>query len=180
MSDFWVRDLARFAGTPNQFLEYQERDPEERSIAYTPGGVALVGVWRVEPSEALLIEVEPPQSPYWAYELGDYWFQVDYWDAFCSVNNAQMVVDADGVARTVVSHVDPGGWPNWLGTSGQATGHMVFRWLESREDVRPRCRLLPLAELEALLPASTRRLTAVQRAEQLAARRAGLRRRWPV
>jgi hypothetical protein len=180
MADFWVKDLARFEGSPNQFLEYQKRDPEKRSIAYTPGGVALVGVWQVEPEQALLLEVEPPDSPYWAYELGDYWFLVDYWNAFSSVNQAQMVVDADGVARTVVSHVDPGGWPNWLSTSGHTTGHMVFRWLESSEEVTPRVRQVSLDELDELLPKTTQRLTPSERARQLADRRAGLRRRWPV
>jgi hypothetical protein len=180
MSDFWVRDLARFVDTPNQFKEYQKRDPEKRAIAYTPGGRALVGVWKVEPDQALVIEIEPPESPYWGYELGDYWFQVDWWNAFSSANVASIAVDEDGISRTVVSHVDPGGWPNWLSTSGQSIGHMVFRWLESEEECMPRCKLVKLAALEAELPASTPRLTAAERERQLADRRAGLRRRWPV
>ena len=113
-------------------------------------------------------------------ELGDYWFLVDYWNAFYGVNNFQMVVDADGVSRTVISHVDPGGWPNWLSTSGHSMGHMVFRWLESREDVEPRCKLVKLEALDESLPASTKRVTPAERARQLAGRRAGLRQRWPV
>lgn len=180
MADYWVRDLARFEGTPNEFLEYQKRDPKKRSIAYTPGGVALVGVWKVRPDEALVIEVEPPSSPYWAYELGDYWFEVDYWNAFCGMNNTQLTADADGIVRTVVSHDDPDGWPNWLGTSGHSIGHMVFRWLESSEEVRPRCRLIARGDLERVLPAATARISPEQRAIRLAQRREGLRRRWPA
>jgi hypothetical protein len=180
MTDFWVKDLARFQGTPNEFLEYQKRDPKKRSIAYTPGGVALVGIWKVQANEALVIEVEPPASPYWAYEVGDYWFEVDYWNAFCGMNNTQLEADADGLVRTVISHDDPEGWPNWLGTSGHSTGHMVFRWLASSEEVQPRCRLVKRADLERHLPSSTRRIPRAERALRLAQRREGLRRRWPA
>jgi hypothetical protein len=180
MSDFWVKDLARFLDRPNSFQEYQERDPDKRSVAYTPGGRALVGVWQVEPDEALVLEVEPPASPYWGYELGDYWFEVDYYGGFASANNQQIVIDEDGLARVVVSHVDPGGWPNWLSTSGHSIGHWVFRWLESREEAMPSVSRIPLAELDARLPASTRRISPATRARRLADRRSGLRRRWPV
>ncbi len=180
MSDFWVRDLARFADRPNSFQEYQERDPDERSVAYTPGGRALVGVWRVEPDEALVLTVDPPDSPYWGYELGDYWFEVDYYGGFCSANGEQIVLDDDGRARVVVAHVDPGGWPNWLWTSGHTTGHWVFRWLESREEVMPQVKRVALEALDAELPGSTRRITPGERARGLAERRAGLRRRWPA
>jgi hypothetical protein len=180
MSDFWVKDLARFVDRPNTFQEYQERDPDKRSVPYTPGGRALVGVWQVEPDEALILEIEPPNSPYWAYELGDYWFEVDYYGGFSGVNNEQMLIDEDGRARVVVSHVDPGGWPNWLSTSGHTTGHWVFRWLESTEEAMPRVERVRLDALEAHLPASTRRIDPAERGRLLADRRAGLRRRWPV
>jgi hypothetical protein len=180
MSDFWVKDLARFSPYPNEFREYQKRDPKKRSIAYTPGGRALVGVWQVQPDEALILEVEPPRSPYWGYELGDYWFEVDYYGSFSGTNNAQLAIDSDGVSRTVVSHADPGGWPNWLSTSGHTTGHMVFRWLMSEEEVLPKTKLVKLVDLDQHLPTAMQRITPAQRAEQLAQRRAGLRKRWPV
>lgn len=180
MSDFWVKDLARFKDEPNTFREYQERDPDKRSVSYTPGGRALVGVWQVEPEEALVLEIEPPASPYWAYELGDYWFEVDYYGGLCGANNTQITLDEDGLARVVVAHVDPGGWPNWLSTSGHTTGHWVFRWLESSEEAMPRVARVSLDELDRVLPASTPRMTSGERARQIADRRAGLRRRWPV
>ncbi len=180
MSDFWVKDLARFLDRPNTFQEYQERDPDKRSVAYTPGGRALVGVWQIEPDEALVLEVEPPASPYWGYEIGDYWFEVDYYGGFSGANSEQIVVDADGLARVVVAHVDPGGWPNWLSTSGQSIGHWVFRWLESSEEVMPRVTRVALDALDDLLPVEATRIGPAERARQLADRRAGLRRRWPV
>ena len=52
--------------------------------------------------------------------------------------------------------------------------------IESSEEVTPRVRQVSLDELDELLPKTTQRLTPSERARQLADRRAGLRRRWPV
>ncbi|MBW2427091.1 MAG: DUF1214 domain-containing protein [Deltaproteobacteria bacterium] len=181
MADYWVKDLARFLATPNEFKEYQEAKNEDRTIAYTPGGRALVGVWKLAPGEALLIELDPPHDAlYWGYELGNYWFEVDYRYHLSSLNSVGAVADEDGRVRTIVSGGDPGGWPNWLDPGGHEIGHMVFRWIGSREEVMPRCRRVALADLEGVLPATTRRLSPAERAEQLARRRRGIDRRWPV
>ena len=50
----------------------------------------------------------------------------------------------------------------------------------SEEEVLPKTKLVKLADLDQHLPTAMQRITPAQRAEQLAQRRAGLRKRWPV
>ena len=70
----------------------------------------------------------------------------------------------------MLSHTDPG-VQNWLDLAGATQGLLLFRW--NQADVAPvaTCRLVDAADLDEVLPASERRVTADERRAVLEARR---------
>ncbi|MFQ5515132.1 MAG: DUF1214 domain-containing protein [Myxococcota bacterium] len=155
------------------------RSPEARTaMGAAAENVSVWGSFQLGGEEALLIEVEPPPALYWSVSLGNFWWEtLDYANHQTSLNGHQAVLDPDGVFRAVVAHRDPG-VANWLDTTGQSCGPMIFRWLRADEAPVPRTRLLSLSELDAALPASTARVDSRTRSRQLAVRRAHVRRRF--
>jgi hypothetical protein len=133
--------------------------------------------FRLGPEEALLIEVEPPDARYWAFQLVDNWFgSMDYANRVSSLNQAQLHLDADGRARFVVAHRDPG-CPNWLDTGGHAEAVLQYRYIWTRNAPLPTKRIVPFAELWAHLPDGTPRISEAERRAQIARRQAHVRRR---
>jgi hypothetical protein len=58
-----------------------------------------------------------------------------------------MVFETDGSYRIVIAHRDPG-VPNWLDTEGHTEGTIFWRLLlPEGEAAKPRCTLVPLAEI---------------------------------
>ena len=136
------------------------------------------GSWELDVDDALVIEVAPPDALYWSVTLGNYWWEtLDYANHQSSLNGAQAVLDADGVFRAIVAHRDPG-VANWLDTVGHRQGPMIFRWLRAADAPVPATRVVPLADLDAVLPADTVRVHPASRRQTIAARRAGVRRRF--
>ncbi len=174
--DFWagVQDQL-LAEAPNRF-----RAPSARTdIGGAAENVTVWGSWSLEDGEALLVEVTPPPCRYWSVALGNQWWEsLDYADHQSSLNGHQAVVDADGVFRAVIAATDPG-VANWLDTAGFARGPMIFRWVDAQQEPPvPTTRLVRGSELDAHLPSGTARVDAARRAESLAARRRGVRRRF--
>jgi hypothetical protein len=64
-----------------------------------------------------------------------------------SLNHEQIVPEADGTYRIVVSERDPG-VPNWLDTCGHRRGSIFWRFLlpEAEPDT-PRCSVVPVDSL---------------------------------
>jgi hypothetical protein len=141
--------------------------------------VSVWGSWELADDEALLIEVEPPNSLYWSVALGNYWWEtIDYAGHQSSLNGSQAVIDEDGVFRAVVSERDPG-VANWLDTAGHSRGPMIFRWLRADSHPVPPTRVVPFASVADELPGGTRFVTPEQRRDVMDARRRGVRKRFP-
>ena len=87
-------------------------------------------------------------------------------------------LDPDGVFRAVVSRTDPG-VANWLDTTGNHHGAMIFRWLRADGAPVPAVRTVPIAELKSACPGD-----APDRPEDrrrvIGARRAAVQRRFPA
>ena len=127
--------------------------------------------FKLEPSEALLIEVVPPEAAYWNFELGDFWFQsLDYFNRVISINNHQAKIDPDGVLRVVVSSRDPG-LVNWLDTGGWREGTMTYRWALAATTPHPTTRKVSVDDLANLVPADARRATQEERVDEIRRRR---------
>ena len=173
---FWldIEEMGRSQGL-NVF-----RPPANRTdMGGAEENVTTWGSWELKDDEALLIEVTPPPALYWSVALGNFWWEtLDYANRQTSLNGHQAVLDGDGVFRAVVAHEDPG-VANWLDTTGFSCGPMIFRWLQADSAPVPSTRAVKCKELDAALPASTARVSTEERANVLAARRAGVHRRFP-
>jgi hypothetical protein len=133
--------------------------------------------YRLAADEALLIEVEPPDARYWAFQLVDNWFgSLDWANRQSSLNGHQLRLDPDGRARIVVSHRDPG-CPNWLDTGGHLEAVLQYRYIWTRNAPLPRKRVLPFDAIWKHLPRDTPRVSAEQRRAAIALRQRHLQRR---
>lgn len=130
------------------------------------------GAYELADDEALISEVRVPESSrYWSIILtNDLYETTDWYNNQASLNDAQALVDDDGVLRTVISAGDPG-VHNWLDTSGYASGAIQGRWFEASEKPMPSLRKVKLDEVLAHLPSSTVLVSPQQRAEALRERR---------
>ena len=90
LGDF-VHDNLKF------FLDFGEAPPVN---GFLPGidrsamGAAaenrpVIGRWALDPDEALILEVEPPEGVYWSYSLGNPWWETIHYGRHQSSLNAQ-------------------------------------------------------------------------------------------
>ena len=171
---FWweIEEMGRAQGV-NSF-----RPPVVRSdIGGATENVTVWGSWDLADDEALVVEVTPPPAMYWSLALGNQWWEsIDYARHQSSLNGHQAVLD-NGVFRAVVSHRDPG-IANWLDTGGNRRGAAIVRWVRADDAPVPTTRVVPFDQLDSVLPASTPRVTPAERRAVMAARRAGVRKRF--
>ena len=114
----------------------------------------MIGSYQIADDEALIVEVEPPDSRYWNLTLENRWHEVgDYLHRPTSRTLEEVEYSDDGSVQFVISHQDPG-HPNWLDTSGHGFGFMTFRWVDGKIDEigMPTTRLVKIAEINALQP----------------------------
>ena len=138
----------------------------------------VIGSWEIEPDEALLIEVSPPEGLYWSFSLGNPWWEtIDYGSHQSSINGHQAVVDDDGVMRAVIAHDDPG-VANWLDTAGHSAGPIILRCVRTETAPIPVTRVIKFSDVEQSVPAGTRRVTPEERRATLAARRLAVSKRF--
>ena len=172
---FWldIEDAGRSQGV-NCF-----REPANRTeMGGAEENVTVWGSWELDPDDALVIEVAPPEALYWSVALGNHWWEtVDYANHQSSLNGHQAVVDGDGVFRAVVAHRDPG-VANWLDTAGHRQGPMIFRWLRAADAPVPDAKVVAFDDVAAALPPNTEKIDEEARRRVIAARRAGVRRRF--
>ncbi len=69
-------------------------------------------------------------------------------------------------------------WPNWLDTSGLASGLMSYRYVKATVAPAPTTKLVALGEVRNHLPASTPAFGPADRQAQIASRRQGIARRF--
>ncbi|GIL88286.1 hypothetical protein Vretimale_13981 [Volvox reticuliferus] len=132
------------------------------------------GYWRLNPGEVLLIQVTPPDCPYWNFQLDNWWMEsLDYVaHPETTTNKATALHMPDGSICLVAAHTDPrvtitraDGGPvessegeslaallpprllagvTWISTAHHAHGTMGLRWVLARQHPVPRCRVVRL------------------------------------
>jgi hypothetical protein len=120
-------EMVKKGETPNLFA-VDIGDPTE-AFGGVPGGNAVTLRWRLEPDEALLVEVRPPiPCAYWDIQLGNVWYEsFDYRQVFSGICDRQAALNPDGSATIVLSDRDPGVC-NWVEAAGHREGHLAVRW----------------------------------------------------
>ena len=97
----------------------------------TPDNVYSLGLFRLEPDEALVIEGRSPRCTYWGAQVWNRYMQsLDYRYHRVSLNHTEVALEPDGSFRLVVAHRDPH-MPNWIETAGHREGVVFCRWLQA-------------------------------------------------
>ena len=155
--------LAKGGDRLNQFAT-DIGDPTSTSGG-VPGGNAVTARWHLEPDEALLVHVTPPDPcPYWDVQVGNGWYEsFDYRWFFSGLTCEQAVVNADGSVTLVIADRDPG-VANWLEAAHHREGHVAIRWQLTDTLPIPECTVVKVDEAAAVtgLPG----VSPVDRAEQ--------------
>jgi hypothetical protein len=161
---------------PNTLVVHRAADAGER--AGMRGQAYGMGNFQCRPDEAVIVEMRPPRCHHWSLSLANFWWEaVEYLSRQSSLNQHQTRLDADGCARAVIAHADPG-VPNWLDPAGSARGTLAARFLLADELPALTLRVVPLARLRDELPPDTPRIDAAARAASLARRRRAVLRRF--
>lgn len=143
LNELWTPERR---ATPNDFVR-QTADDIVAAVP-NPDVVYAFSWWRVGEGEALVVDLDPPDAPYWALQVCDRWFQC-FPDRRSNLNDHQVTRRPDGSVRLVLADGDPG-VPDWLDTSGHRVGTMFFRWLHADPEVLPTCRVVAVGDLLAL------------------------------
>lgn len=131
----------------------------------------VIGRWELQPGEALIVEVQPPEGIYWSFSIGNPWWEtIHYGRHQSSLNARQAVTDSDGLVRVVLCEKDPG-VANWLDTAGHSNGPIILRCVRTETAPTPSTRVVPFDDIPASLPSGTATVTPEERAAVLAARR---------
>jgi hypothetical protein len=93
-----------------------------------PGGHRFAtGHFELAPNEVLSIRFTPPDVPYWALQLTNYWFEpIDNGGTGAHLNNKTVRLEGDGRVELNISLADPKR-SNWLSPMGHSHGTMQFR-----------------------------------------------------
>jgi hypothetical protein len=131
----WVNDY--FIDRPNT-LDFLPDDDHAGGWA-DPNQLFRHGYWRLEPHQALLIEVPAIDAYYWNFQLNNLWEEsLDYRYLNVTVNKHTAVYEPDGSAKIVVADTDPG-YGNWITTGYHAHGTFGLRYNQVAEDIAPTC-----------------------------------------
>jgi hypothetical protein len=184
--------MRRYADFTRTLTNAMTRRPaNEFSLAYSAdkGGalrkqVYIGGHFRLDEDESLVIDVSDGGARYFVVPISNIWgTTLDIVDRSSSLNKAQSVPNADGTYTYVLSRQDPGVF-NWIDSCDMGEGILTLRMAEfpggrPNEDLLATSRVVALSELRDTLPAETKWVTRTERAEQLAERAAGYKRRIP-
>jgi Protein of unknown function (DUF1214) len=97
----------------------------------TPDNLYMMGTFRLEPDEALVLDIEPPDTRYWNVTLENIWHEcLEPRRRHSSVTNRGVRPDADGRVRIAIASEDLG-FGHWLDTGGRHRGFVVLRWLDN-------------------------------------------------
>jgi len=140
-----------FSGWAQGFEKHVNELPHfDDSVSMGAGGDPNIcyyhSYWQLEPAEALVIEVTPPECDYWNFQLNNHWMEsLDYRYFKIWVNKRSARLREDGSVRVVVAHQDPG-VDNWIDPCGHDRGTMCWRWIRAAEHPQPRTRVVKVAE----------------------------------
>lgn len=97
----------------------------------TPDNLYMMGTFRLQPDQALVLEFIPPATRFWNVALENIWHEcLEAPGGNASVTNRGIAPDADGVVRIAVSAKDFG-YGHWLDTGGRHRGFILIRWLDN-------------------------------------------------
>ena len=136
-----------FAKKPNELPAF---DPAIAGAAHGDPHIRYYhGYFKIDPGEALVVDLQPPPCDYWNFQLNNHWMEsLDWRYQRVDLNHRTAHAEADGSVRIVVAHEDPG-HPNWLDPAGHIRGTMCLRWIRAAHHPNPTLRLVPLNELAA-------------------------------
>ena len=122
------------------------------------------GWYRCAGDEAVIVELTPPNAPYWGIQLGSHFWEARDWQVRqSSLNGHQALLDADGAFRAVIAHRDPG-VANWLDAGGHESGLIAIRYYKADSTPAPQFRTVPFDTLDTQLPPGTARVSRHERA----------------
>lgn len=145
--------------------------------------VYVMGRFDLNPGEAFVVDVGDGGAEYFTVPLSNIWgTTLDIVDRTGSLNKAQSTPNEDGSYTYVIAPTDPG-VANWIDSDGLREGILTLRMAEfgetgPKEDLGARGRVVALDDLEREVP-TLRRVSAAERASELAARRTAYLRRLP-
>jgi Protein of unknown function (DUF1214) len=114
---------------PNTLVTAEAADIGEADT--TPDNLYMIGTFRLDADESLVLEFEPPATRYWNVTLENIWHEcLEPRRRHSSVTNKQVAPDADGLVRIAIGAKDFG-HGHWLDTGGRHRGFIVFRWLDN-------------------------------------------------
>jgi len=180
-----ARMMAHFADFTGKLSYGMYKSPENHfSLAWSAdhtGGlrhqVYVAGRFVLRPDEAFVVDVSDGGAEYFTVPLSNIWgTTLGILDRTGSLNKAQSKANEDGTYTYVISGEDPG-VHNWIDTGGLPEGILTLRMAEfpeggARPDLSARGRVVPLDRLDQEVP-DLARVSAEERAAQLAERRAG-------
>ena len=117
--------------TPNTLLTAEAADLGAADT--TPDNLYMMGTFRLDPDQALVLDIAPPDTRYWNVTLENIWHEcLEPRERHSSVTNRRVQADADGRVRIAISAQDFG-FGHWLDTGGRHRGFVVLRWLDNPE-----------------------------------------------
>lgn len=115
--------------TPNTLLTAEAADLGAADT--TPDNLYMLGTFRLDPGQALVLDIEPPDTRYWNVTLESVWHEcLEPTRRHSSVTNRAVRPDQDGRVRIAISEEDFG-FGHWLDTGGRHRGFVVVRWLDN-------------------------------------------------
>ena len=140
----WVMEFLEKAPINDFHLPDQEK---HRVMGGDPNVRMWLGMWKLAPDEALVIEAMPPKCDYWNFQLANIWAEsLDQLNHRVHVNSGGARYRDDGSFRIVVAHEDPQ-VENWIETAGHDHGVMALRWVRTDGHPKPSIRLVKLTEV---------------------------------
>ncbi len=113
----------------------------------TPDNLYMIGTFRLDPGEALVIELEPPDTRYWSITLENIWHEcIDARRRRSSITDAHAVRASNGMVNVIASATDPG-VDNWIDTGGRHRGFVILRWLDNPAPPKVTLRVMTVAEV---------------------------------
>lgn len=116
---------------PNTLVTAQAADLGDADT--TPDNLYMIGTFRLEPDEALLLDIKPPDTRYWNVTLENIWHEcLEPRRRHSAVTDKGVEPDANGHVHIAISarDLDVG---HWLDTGGRNRGFVVLRWLDNPE-----------------------------------------------
>ncbi|OBK91721.1 hypothetical protein A5645_26400 [Mycobacterium asiaticum] len=116
-------------GNPNTLLTAEAADLGAADT--TPDNLYMIGTFRLEPDQALVLDIAPPDTRYWNVTLESIWHEcLEPPRRHSSVTNRGVTPDPDGRVRIAIAAEDLG-FGHWLDTGGRHRGFVVLRWLDN-------------------------------------------------